>query len=139
VPANSITLLSPSDADRLLAAEPDPGLEAIQQAALISNIFQQGKLKLVYAALTNADSQTGTAQYLQLIKQMTSDGFSPADLADGWAINAYDALGTVAQASQTLSARQAVTRGQINSAVSGLSTVGAGGHISFDAAGVPRL
>jgi ABC-type branched-subunit amino acid transport system substrate-binding protein len=66
---------------------------------------------------------------------MTSDGFSPADLADGWAINAYDALGTVAQASQTLSARQAVTRGQINSAVSGLSTVGAGGHISFDAAG----
>jgi ABC-type branched-subunit amino acid transport system substrate-binding protein len=102
---------------------------------LTSNIFQQGKLKLVYAALTNADSQTGTAQYLQLIKQMTSDGFSSADLADGWAINAYDALGTVAQASQTLSARQAVTRGQINSAVSGLSTVGAGGHISFDAAG----
>jgi hypothetical protein len=132
---SSITLLSPSDADRLLAAEPDPGLEAIRQAALTSNIFQQGKLKLVYAALTNADSQTGTAQYLQLIKQMTSDGFSSADLADGWAINAYDALGTVAQASQTLSARQAVTRGQINSAVSGLSTVGAGGHISFDAAG----
>jgi hypothetical protein len=130
---SSITLLSPSDADRVLAAEPDPGLEAIQKAALASNIFQQGKLKLFYAALTDADS--AAAQYQQLVKQMTSDGFSSADLADGWAINAYDALGTIAQASQTLSAGQAVTRGQVNSAVSALSTVGAGGHISFDAAG----
>ena len=119
----------------VLAVEPDPGLESIRQEALTSSIFQQGRLKLVYAALTSADSQTGTAQYQQLIKQITGAGFSPTDLTDGWAINAYDALGAVAQASQTLGARQTVTRGQLNSAVSAVSTVGAGGHISFDAAG----
>jgi hypothetical protein len=61
---NSITLLSPSDATGYWPPSRTPGLEAIQQAALTSNIFQQGNLKLVYAALTNADSQTGTAQYL---------------------------------------------------------------------------
>lgn len=131
----SITLLSPSDADRLLAAEPDPGLEAIRQSALTSSIFEQGKLRMIYAPLMDADSPADATQYQQLVKQMTSDGFTTADLADGWAVNAYDSLGTVAQASQTLSALQAVTRGQINSAVSALSTVGAGGHISFDAAG----
>lgn len=131
----SITLVSPSDADRILATEPDPGLESIRQGALTSSIFQQGQLKLVYAALTSADSQSATAQYEQLIRQMSSEGFNSGDIADGWAINAYDALSTIAQASGTLSASQTVTRGQVNSAVSALSTVGAGGHISFDAAG----
>lgn len=131
----SITLLSPSDANRILAAEADPGLETIRREALASPVFQQGKLKIFYAALANANSRTGTDQYRQLAGQMAGNGFDPTDLADGWAINAYDAVSTVAQASRTLSARATVTRGQINSAVSTASVVGAGGQISFDAAG----
>lgn len=132
---SSITLVSPSDASRLLATEPNADLEAIRQAALTSDIFQQGKLKLVYATLMNADTMRGSAQYQQLVKRMTEAGFSPADLADGWAVNAYDALGAVAQASRPLGSNQTVTRGQINTAVSSLTTVGAGGHIAFDPAG----
>jgi ABC-type branched-subunit amino acid transport system substrate-binding protein len=133
--SRSITLVSTSDANRLLAPEPDPALEGVRKTALDSKIFTSGKLKLVYSALENADSTTNTPQYQRLAGRMSAYGFPPGDLADGWAINAYDALGSITEASQTLPATQTVTRGQINASVSGLSTVGAGGRISFDAAG----
>jgi ABC-type branched-subunit amino acid transport system substrate-binding protein len=130
----SITVLSPSDADRLLAAEPVQNDEEIRQEALSSNVFRQGTLKVIYSALT--DVQADSTQYQQLSQQMGSGGFSPADLADGWAVNAYDAIGVVVQASVKLPADAPVTRGQVNTALSQLPAyTGAGGSISFDGNG----
>jgi hypothetical protein len=135
----AITVLSTSDAVRLRARETDPSLERLRTVALNSQVLRSGKVRLVYTPLADPDvlGAAGGTGYAQLREVFTGIGFDPVDLLDGWAIEAYDALTTVATAVSTLSAEQPVTRSQVNSAIGGFfaggrSVPGASGGITFD-------
>ncbi|RKT56089.1 ABC transporter substrate-binding protein [Saccharothrix australiensis] len=138
--ATSITVVSTSDAVRMRVPDHDPELEGARRQALESPVFRDGTLRLVYTPLADADSlRGGNTEFATLEGLFEAAGFDTAHLDGGWAINAYDALHTVSEAVRTLSANSEVTRGVLNSAISGFAAgtgrLGAGGRIEFDNSG----
>jgi ABC-type branched-subunit amino acid transport system substrate-binding protein len=135
--SRAITVLSFSDATRLRAPEVEPSLEQLRVEALTSPALRQGTVRLVYTPLADPDVLRRGPGFAALQQTFTDVGFDAADLDDGWAINAYDALTTIGTALTTLSAGRPVTPSQVNTAVGGFSSrgqsvPGAGGSITFD-------
>jgi len=138
--AESVTVASISDAVRMRVPEIDPGLEAPRRRALASAAFGSGWLRLVYTPLADVDGLRRRGQeFAMLEQQFRSAGFDVAHLDDGWGINAYDAVRTVAEAVQTLDSDKDVTRAGLRSAVAAFSAagegpelVGANGPIRFE-------
>lgn len=137
--SSSITVVSTSDAVRMRVPEPDNDLELTRRQALDSDVFRDGRLRLVYAPLADVDAARDNREFRELDTLFREASFDPAHLDSGWAINGYDALFTVSEAVRTLSAQAVVTRSQVNSAINGLAEgsgrLGAGGTIAFDNAG----
>lgn len=136
--ATSVTIASTSDAVRLRAPEPDKDLEEIRSAALGSQSFRNGTLRLLYTPLADADSLRAapTGEFTELERRFRDNGFDLSHLDNGWAVNAYDALLAVANALSGLNATQPVSRGVVTSAIAAFSPdnpyEGAGGPIAFD-------
>lgn len=134
--ASSITVASTSDAVRLLAREPQSGLEGLRRQALSSPAFQNGTLRLVYTPLADAVSLRGTSRFAELQRRFSEFGFQDTHVDDGWAVNAYDSLLVVSEALRGLHTKSKPTRGQVNGAISafspGYGRLGAGGLIAFD-------
>lgn len=139
--ASSITVVSTSDANRLRAPETDPRLEDLRIRALTSGSFTSGKVRLISTLVAGADGpRPDNPRFVDFEKAFTEAGFDIAHIDTGWAVNAYDALTTIATALGTLPASRPVNRGQINTAISGFSSAeqavpGAGGPITFDNSG----
>lgn len=140
--ATAITVLSTSDAERLRAPELDPSLERLRQDALRAPVLRSGRLRVVYTPLADSDLLTAqrSDRFAALRQEFLDAAFDPADLDDGWGINAHDALTTVAAAVSRISVGQPVSRGSVNTTIGGFSgaghsIVGAGGDIAFDNAG----
>jgi ABC-type branched-subunit amino acid transport system substrate-binding protein len=137
--SRAVTVLSTSDAVRLRVRETEPNLDELRVNALASPTFKDGTVRLMYTPLADPDvlGRAAGTGFAQLQKVFTGLGFDTADLDDGWAINGYDALVTVAAALNTLSAGPRVTRSQVNTAIGGFSAPGqsvaaAGGDTTFD-------
>ena len=137
--STGITVLSTSDAERLRAAELEPSLERLRTDALRAPALRSGRLRLVYTPLADADvlAAAGSGGFAAMRESFTAAGFGPTHLDDGWAINAYDALTTVAAAVSKISVGQPVSRGSVNTTIGGFSglghsVAGAGGSITFD-------
>ncbi|HEV7824103.1 MAG TPA: hypothetical protein VGP02_04290, partial [Mycobacteriales bacterium] len=101
----SVTVVSPSDASRLRAPEPD-GAEELRVAALRSASFATGRVRLVYTPLAAPEVLAGSGPGFQRLREaFAAAGFSAAHLDDGWAENGYDVVTTVAAAVDSLSGR----------------------------------
>lgn len=141
----SITVASISDGSRIRAPEPDANLESLRLKALTSQTFRQGTIRLVYTPLASPEilAARNIPGFMSLQKRFTEIGFNKADLDDGWAINAYDALTAVAAAVNTVpldpeSNGRAITPGQVNTAIGSFSSAdhpvpsAAQGPLTFD-------
>ncbi|MEV0681451.1 ABC transporter substrate-binding protein [Actinosynnema sp. NPDC050436] len=139
--ADSVTVLSTSDSNRVRTAEDDPVLESLRLGGLSSDTFTGGRVRLLCTLVSGADgSGVDHPDFAEFERHFTDAGFDVAHVDDGWAVNAYDAVATVAAALRTLPASRQVLRGQVNTAISGFSTAqesvaGAGGPITFDNSG----
>jgi hypothetical protein len=139
--ARSVTVVSTSDGNRLRTVEADPRLEDLRIRALTSASFATGKVRLLLPLVGGADRLTPfNPRFADFEAAFTGAGFDLAHVDDGWAVNAYDALTTISTALRTLPSGRAVQRGQVNTAISGMtsperSVPGAGGPISFDNSG----
>ncbi|MEU5691760.1 ABC transporter substrate-binding protein [Actinosynnema sp. NPDC020468] len=140
-PAESITVLSTSDGNRVRAVESDPVLEDLRVKALGSGTFADGRVRLVLTLVAGADASTPDAPgYAEFEKTFTGAGFDLAHTDDGWAVNAYDALTTVSHALRALPAGRPVARGGVATEMGFANSPdravpGAGGPITFDNAG----
>ncbi|WP_199440231.1 ABC transporter substrate-binding protein [Umezawaea beigongshangensis] len=139
--ASSVTVLSTSDGQRLRARELNPVLEDLRVKALGSASYRDGRVRLLSTLVGGADKagphNPGFTEFEQVF---TDSGFDPSHIDAGWAVNAYDAMTTVAAALRTLPTGQAVHRSEVNTAISGFSApdqavLGAGGPITFDNSG----
>jgi ABC-type branched-subunit amino acid transport system substrate-binding protein len=133
--STGITVLSTSDAVRLRAPELEASLERLRTDALTAPALRDRTVQLIYTPLADPDV-LGGAGFAALTRAFTAAGFTAADLDDGWAINGYDALTTVATALAT-QLKPPITGSQVNTAINGFSTLGqavpgAGGNITFD-------
>jgi ABC-type branched-subunit amino acid transport system substrate-binding protein len=139
--APSVTVVSTSSGNRLRTGETDPRLEDLRIRALTSVSFTSGTVRLVLPLVAGADKLTPrNPRFADFEAAFAEAGFDPAHIDDGWAVNAFDALTTISTALRTLPAGRPVQRGQINTAISGLTSAersvpGAGGPISFDNSG----
>ncbi|CAM4218665.1 ABC transporter substrate-binding protein [Kibdelosporangium persicum] len=139
--ALSVTVLSTSDGNRLRAAEHDPRLEDFRVKALRSPSFATGKVRLLAALVAGADRpMPGNPNFDVFAKAFTDAGFDITHADAGWAVNAYDALTTIAEALRTLPSNRPVQRSGVNTVISGFtsreqSVPGAGGLITFDNSG----
>lgn len=139
--ATSITVLSTSDGNRLRTEESEAGLEDLRGKALNSPSFTSGRLRLLFTRVAGADGpEQDNPQWAAFEEAYVAAGFGLEHIADGWAVNAYDALSTVAMAVRALPASSTVQRSQVNIAIGGftspvLSVPGAGGPIVFDNSG----
>ncbi|WP_370944457.1 ABC transporter substrate-binding protein [Amycolatopsis sp. cg5] len=139
--ATSITVLSTSDGQRIRVAETDPVLEDFRVKALRSGTFASGRLRLLTTLVGGADrARADTPNFAAFEQAFTSAGFDPSHIDNGWPVNAYDALTTIAEALRTLPATAPVRPSEVNTAIggfssSGQSVPGAGGPITFDNAG----
>lgn len=137
-PISSLTVASTSDAARMRSREPDPNLEQQREAALHAKVFQDGTIRLVYTPLADPGLTDVTAPGLKGLRQaLAALGFQLADLDDGWAVEGYDSLLTVATAVNEISAHQKVTPSRVNTGIGGFDqggepVFGAGGKITFD-------
>jgi hypothetical protein len=140
----SVTVVSTSDAARMRVPEVDPGLEAPRRKALTSSSFADGRLRLIYTPLADPDALRSSgagggsefAELERLFEEMTFDG---AHLDDGWGINAYDTVYTVAKAVESLDSDRPVTRSLVRGAIAdfsaadeGAQLIGANGPIRFE-------
>jgi ABC-type branched-subunit amino acid transport system substrate-binding protein len=136
--ADSITVLSTSDASRLRAQEPDPRLEDLRTRALTSETFTSGKITLLFPPLAASDHLREFSPNFAAFESTFSDaGFEVSHVDDGWAINAYDAMITIATAVRTLPSNEPVAPSAVNTVISGFSSAtqtvpGASGSITFD-------
>lgn len=140
----TITVISPSDASRMRVPESDPNLEAPRSKALQSKAFTDGRLRLVYTPLADPDALLplegdGGSELMELMHLFDEAGVDQAHLDDGWAINAYDTVYTVAKAITGLSEDKPVTRALVRGEIAGFAAtgeqtqlVGANGRIVFE-------
>ncbi|MEJ3655570.1 ABC transporter substrate-binding protein [Actinomycetes bacterium KLBMP 9759] len=139
--ATSITVMSTSDGNRIRTGEADPRLEEIRVRALRSPAFQTGKVMLLATLVGGADKQEPyNPGFAAFEASFAAAGFDAAHIDDGWALNAYDALTAISTALRMLPAGREIQRGQVNTELSGLTSVersapGAGGPITFDNSG----
>jgi ABC-type branched-subunit amino acid transport system substrate-binding protein len=139
--ATSITVLSTSDGNRLRAAEDDTSLEELRLKALRSANFTNGRIRMLFALVAGADRpRDGDPDFDLFTRTFTATGFDISHVDDGWAVNAYDSMMTVAQALGTLPTNKEVQRSEVNTAISGFTSTeqsvpGAGGLITFDNSG----
>lgn len=139
--ATSITVLSTSDGNRLRTVESDAALEDLRSKALSSRSFTGGRVRLLFTRVAGADGpDQGNPQWHAFEEAYAAAGFDLAHIGDGWAVNAYDALTTVATAVRALPAASTVQRSQVNITIGGftspdLAVAGAGGPIVFDNSG----
>lgn len=136
--ANSVTVLSTSDASRLRAPEPDARLEDLRRRALTSETFTSGRVTLLFPPLAASDHlRENSRNFAKFESAFTGAGFDESHVDDGWAINAYDALTTIATALRSLPSNRPVSPSAVNTVISGFSSAtqtvpGAGGSITFD-------
>ncbi|HEX2298652.1 MAG TPA: ABC transporter substrate-binding protein [Pseudonocardiaceae bacterium] len=142
--AESITVVSTSDAARMRVPEMDKGLETPRERALQSPAFADGRLRLLYTPLADPDvlrrgEAGGGLEFAELARLFDELDFAPAHLDDGWAINAYDSVFTVTNAVNDLDSNQTVTRDLVRGAIAGFSAAdekstlsGANGRIGFE-------
>jgi hypothetical protein len=129
--AESVTVLSTSDAARMRAEETEVRLEETRTKALGSAAFRSGQLRLVYTPLADPNLLPNTT----FQDAFEAAGYPRSDLDDGWAINAYNALQVVSRAINSLK-RDEVTRVQVNNAIATATDLPAvGPKINFDRAG----
>ena len=115
----SIIVASLSDSSRILAPEPQADLESLRIQALTSPIFKNGTVKLFYVPLANPEvlAKENSHGFVKLQENFNNLGFNRADLDDGWAINAYDALTTVTAAVNKVPITQKITPSRVNTAI----------------------
>jgi hypothetical protein len=136
--ASSVTVLSTSDASRLRAPEPEARLEDFRTRALTSETFTSGTVRLFFPPLAASDHlRVNSRNFDNLERAFTGAGFDESHVDDGWAVNAYDAVITIATALGTLPSNRPVTASAVNTVISTFSSVtqtvpGAGGSITFD-------
>ncbi|MGM1062515.1 ABC transporter substrate-binding protein [Saccharothrix sp. Mg75] len=139
--AASVTVLSTSDGQRLRAPELDPVQEDLRVKALGSTGYRAGRVRLVSTLVGGADKAgPDNPGFTEFERAFTEAGFDVAHTDAGWAVNAHDALTTIAAALRTLAVDSEVRRSQVNTAISGFSSpdqavLGAGGSITFDNSG----
>jgi hypothetical protein len=127
-----ITILSMSDAAQLRVQAPTPALESIREQVLHSGDLAGNWLRVLYTPLADPDLLAAHPPpgYRDLLAGMRQDGFATQDLADGWAIMAYNALAAIATA---LGSTQ-MAPGQLQAVLdSGLHIAGADGTFWFNA------
>ncbi|MGH3854534.1 MAG: ABC transporter substrate-binding protein [Pseudonocardiaceae bacterium] len=118
--SKSITVASLSDASRILAPEPDANLESLRTQALASTTFTDGKIKLVYTGIATRE-MLALANYPGF-RGLQGQFTDRTDLDDGWAINAYDALITVAAAVNIVPVSGGITPSGVNTAIGSFSS-----------------
>ncbi|QWF84004.1 ABC transporter substrate-binding protein [Amycolatopsis sp. CA-230715] len=139
--ATSVTVVSTSDGERIRAQEDNPALEDLRGKALRAPSLANGRLRALMALVPGADRQRAdNPGFADLVASFTEAGFDAAHLDDGWGVNAYDSVTTISEALRTLPANRPVQRSEVNTAISGFSSVeqavrGAGGPITFDNSG----
>ncbi|MFI5717839.1 ABC transporter substrate-binding protein [Nocardia sp. NPDC051750] len=139
--APSVTVVSTSDGNRMRTVEADPALEDLRNQALRSDALRDGRIRLLFTMVSGeASMQSDNPNWADFSEAFRAAGFDLAHADDGWAINAYDALTTVATAVQALPANQAVQSSEVNTVISGFTdpehaVPGAGGPIVFDNSG----
>ncbi|WP_067893692.1 ABC transporter substrate-binding protein [Nocardia vaccinii] len=138
--APSITVIATSDAVRLSAPEPDPVLEDLRSKALSSASFTSGRVRLLSSMIADTHRPADDTAFLEYQNAFTAARLDRSHLDQGWAVNGYDAVTTIADAVQTLPQHEPVTSGQVNAVISGYNAPGhdvpgAGGPIYFDNAG----
>ena len=143
----TITVVSTSDAARMRVPESDSNLEPPRSKALQSKAFADGRLRLIYTPLADPDALRrseggGGSEFMQLMQLFDGAGVDQAHLDDGWAINAYDAVYTVAEAIEGLSVNRPLTRALVRGEIAGFTAtgeqtqlVGANGRIGFENSG----
>ncbi|WP_157121362.1 ABC transporter substrate-binding protein [Nocardia miyunensis] len=137
---HSITVIATSDAVRLTTPESDPVLEDLRGNALSSASFTDGRVRLLSSMIADTHRPSDDNAFLDYKKAFTAARLDRERLDQGWAVNGYDAVTTIATAVHTLHQHDPVTRGNVNVAISGYNTAthsipGAGGNIYFDNAG----
>lgn len=112
-----------------------------------SKAFADGRLRLIYTPLADPDALRrsegdGGCEFMQLMQLFDGAGVDQAHLDDGWAINAYDAVYTVAEAIEGLSVNRPLTRALVRGEIAGFTAtgeqtqlVGANGRIGFENSG----
>lgn len=139
--ATSITVVSTSDGNRLRTTESDAGLEEMRAKAVSSRSFADGRVRLLFTLVAGADGpRQGNPNWTDFEDAFREAGFDTADIGDGWAVNAYDAVTTIDTALRSLDANRPVERSQVNTTISGFTSMdqavpGAGGPIVFDNSG----
>ncbi|GAB0108435.1 ABC transporter substrate-binding protein [Nocardia sp. JMUB6875] len=137
--ATSITVLSTSDGNRLRTVESDSRLEDFRKLAVTSRSFQEGRIRLLFTLVAGTDGpRADNPNWPEFDQSFHAAGFPPAHIGDGWAINAYDAVTTVATALRLIDSRRTVNRSELNSVISGFKkepVPGAEGPITFDNSG----
>lgn len=138
--APSITVIGTSDAVRLSTPEPDPVLEDLRSKALSSASFTSGRVRLLSSMIADTHRPADDTAFLDYQNAFTAARLDHSRLGQGWAVNGYDAVTTIATAVHTLPQHEPVTRGQVNTVISGYNAPGqaipgAGGPIYFDNAG----
>lgn len=139
--ATSITVVSTSDGNRLRTKESDDALEDLRAKAVSSKSFADGRVRLLFTLVAGADGpQQGNPNWTPFEEAFAEAGFDTTHIGDGWAVNAHDAITTISTALRILPANQAVQRSQVNTTISGFTSVeqavpGAGGPIVFDNSG----
>ncbi|MBW4716788.1 ABC transporter substrate-binding protein [Saccharothrix obliqua] len=139
--ATSVTVLSTSDSNRVRTAEDDPVLEDLRVRGLTSPTFAGGRVRLLATLVSGADgSGVDPPEFAEFERVFAEAGFDVAHIDDGWAVNAYDAMATIATALGRLPAAKPVPRGQVNTVISGFSSAresvpASGGPITFDNSG----
>lgn len=142
--AESVTVISTDDGVRMRVPEVDPVLEAPRSKALTSSPFADGRLRLIYTPLADPDALRrgeagGGSEFTELERLFEEMSFDVAHLDDGWGINAYDAVYTVAKAVESLDSDRPVTRALVRGAIADFSAadvtsqvIGANGPIGFE-------
>jgi len=138
----TITVVSTSDAARLRVPDSDPNLETPRSEALRSPAFSDGRLRLIYTPLVDPDVLRDAgrdSEFAELEKLFNEAEVDLTHLNDGWAINAYDAVYTIAEAIEGLNVTKPVTRALVRGEIAGFSAaseqtqlVGANGRIGFE-------
>ncbi|MFI6167927.1 ABC transporter substrate-binding protein [Nocardia sp. NPDC051052] len=139
--ASSITVVSTEDANRLRSTESDRDLEDLRTKALASRSFADGRVRVLCTLLAGADGpRPGNPNWAVFESAFRDAGFDVGHVGDGWAVNAYDAVTTIATALRGLPKITPVQRSQVNTTISGFSdpataVPGAGGPLIFDNSG----
>ncbi|MFI7450283.1 ABC transporter substrate-binding protein [Nonomuraea sp. NPDC049714] len=136
----NLVVISTSDAARMRAVEVDPKLDKSRTAALGTPKFMNGAIRLIYTPLADPDVLPDGLGLKSLRTSFDDRIYKAADLNSGWAITGFDAMTTVADAVNALSALEPVTSSRIKAEIGRFvkgdrSVSGASGNITFDGNG----